>query len=247
MSKNLDSHIEVLPNIPHMTRNKKVDPDVRNVLEGGGSDDDIVSRPHEPTKEELSHTSESSWSWLVIVLATIVVGLTILITWYVLSENSKIKEIPPDVVRPTYIQHPVAMPQYRAGRPRMQHPPPHLPRHPTRVVQHPPSHTTDNNKQRRKAQPKPTTKQPTKEELTKILAQVSQTTQTPPKSDEPTESKEKNTADDKLASAFYQNLQQQAELENDDSDNEEGRVEYAGDTPNGDESEGAAIVEEITK
>ena len=269
MSKNFDAHIEVLPNIPNMTKGKKVDPDVRSVLENPTLD--VMSMKHETTDEESVKSLESSWSWLVISLATVIIILIIVIVWYVLRENEKFnEELPPGVIRPVSQQR--VNPNF-ANR---QQPQRYSPRQMQQLQRQAQQAQQAFQAQQRQAQTEQLpieskslqeveSKQPTKQELEKTLRQlnqdsnvtevsteqghvVSNDSKTPENDDQNSQliettiettggatsnndqnqespSAQESNQDSKMATAFYQNLQQQVDMENEDSDEEEGRDE----------------------
>ena len=124
----MDDNVTVLPKLGNrfakqsktkLVNDDNVDPDVKRVLNVSNPDDlDVIGLQHEPTKEELQSektskdskdtknnkgTTSSMWSWVIIVLAFIVVVLVIAIAWYILkgnTENVKPQPIPPNVLEP---------------------------------------------------------------------------------------------------------------------------------------------------
>ena len=107
----MDDNVTVLPKLANRfakqrkntgfsTDDSNIDPDVNRVLnESNPNDLDVIGLQHEPTKEELQsdknskttkiNESSSMWSWVIIVLAFIVVVLVIAIAWYILKENTE--------------------------------------------------------------------------------------------------------------------------------------------------------------
>ena len=127
----MDDNVTVLPKLANRfakqrkntgfsTDDSNIDPDVNRVLnESNPNDLDVIGLQHEPTKEELQsdknskdskdskiNEASSMWSWVIIVLAFIVVVLVIAIAWYILRENTenlKPQPLQPHIIEP---QHP---------------------------------------------------------------------------------------------------------------------------------------------
>jgi hypothetical protein len=264
MSKNFDSHIAVLPNIPNMNKGKKVDLDVRSVLEKSSLD--VMAMEHEPTNEESGKLlSTASWSWLVISLAVIIVVLIIVIVLFVLKENEKYDEkVPNSIIKPSFQQQvnpnfvnnnhqQQQMHQQMQQQQQQQQQMQQQQQQQQQMQMHQQQQMQQQQKQQTEQLPiiskslqDSKFKQPTKQELENVLRQINQKTPSievisdkqnsngikatsdkqkqNPDAIKATSGQEQDQ-DQTLATAFCQNLQQQVDMENADSDDEEGRNE----------------------
>ena len=240
--------IEVLPDIKILGRstgnqNKKVDPDIKRVQEK--EEEMNVFKGGQPTKEEIENKdnkSDVSSSWLIIGLALIVVILIVVIVWYVLKENKENdaeknkKNLPPGVLQPTDIP-PGMHPGMRPGMNPRMHPSMQQQYYrqyvkpgqgPIGQTEHLPIQTQTMN----------ATRKPTKKELEQTLSTLSsikekseeETKKVKPSKAQQEKEQEKEKEDDeytdpemenRLASAFYNDLQQNIDMDDNDDAEEE--------------------------
>jgi hypothetical protein len=196
---------------PNIFNTKSDDPDVVSVLKQKNTDQlDILGMTHEPTKEESSADDtkpqpekSSPWNWLIISLAFIVVVLIIVIVWYVLKENENICEtrtaIPSSIIQP--VAHRVAQSTrpHRYNHMREYQQTENLPI----LTKSMDSHTKKFNP----SQPKPT-----KEELESTLKKLETIDEEPVVTEQKNKSLNSDS-DDKLSSQFYNNLQQNIDID----------------------------------
>ena len=225
---------------------KAIDPDVETILKPKKSVSfDILGMKHEPTEEESvtvdtpkPAAASSSWNWLIISLAFIVVVLIIVIVWYVLKENKedvKPAVVPPDIMRPVMqrSQQDQQMTPRMTSQMRQQMHNNSMNPNNRPQTEHLPIHTKSMGEKIAK---------PTKAELEATLKKLETIDEEPEpvaKSQKKTKLKSDNKSssivseevdldhnpelDDELSKKFYANLQQDINMDEVDSDNEEGR------------------------
>ena len=228
--------------------NKPQDPDVKRIQE---KEEELnVFTGGQPTKEEKTDgdktksKTNSSFSWLIIGLALVVIVLIVVIVWYVLKENKETneeknkKKLPPGVSQPTNgppsgMYHPNA-----PGGPQGHYYRQYVEPGPMGQTEHLPVQT--------KSMPD-TPKTPTKQELENTLNKLSTIREGNEEASEAQERKIKpsksqkekegtievietdNDADsytdaeteNRLSSAFYNDLQQNVDVDDHDDDTEE--------------------------
>jgi hypothetical protein len=229
---------------------ESADPDVTSILNPKKSSNfDILGMKHEPTEEESvngdtnktekSQEKSSQWNWLIISLSVVVVVLIIAIVWYVLKQNDEAAA----VVVPPYVLHPNAIPLtgHTSTQNNMWNPQQYGRVNPVNKPQ------TEHLPIQTKSMGQPVCK-PSKSELESTLKkmekmEIMETVEEMP--EEPKPQKEDNNSivddasdkkpvddadldqnpvlDDNLSNQFYANLQENIDMDNADSDEEEGR------------------------
>ena len=236
--------VQVLPNLSNSRSSRRremprepvkmpsIDPDVEAITKPKKSILDIMGLKHEPTDEESKSKKEDTkdtkdkYPWLLIALAVVVVLLIIVLVWYVLRENENNEKslIPKEIMQP-FRQ---AFPQPQ--KPQQPSPPPQQYQQQQPQQQQFMQHQYNKNQTERlpiqtnsmksaPVKPRPASK-PTKSELEATLSKLDTI---PENKTKKTEEVADDELEEEMKSKFYNNLQQNVDLDEQDSDDEEGR------------------------
>lgn len=238
--------VQVLPNLSNSRSSRRremprepvkvpnIDPDVEAITKPKKSILDIMGLKHEPTDEESKSKKEDTkdtkdkYPWLLIALAVVVVLLIIVLVWYVLRENENNEKslIPKEIMQPFRQAFP--QPQKPPPQQQPQYQQPQYQQQPPQQQQFMQQQYNKNQTERLPIQtnsmksapkPKPSSK-PTKSELEATLSKLDTI---PEKKTKKTEEVADDELEEDMKSKFYNSLQKNVELDEHDSDEEEGR------------------------